>query len=234
MSFKIKNWKLSLLALLFICLFISLGNWQLSRAKQKEALIASYQQRTQAPPLAQNALKSDQDLRFFSATLTGRFDNTHTFLLDNKTFRGKIGYEVYTPFIADNFKPAILIDRGFIPILTSRQQLPTIKPITGKLNIHGMINLPPTYVALGAIQESAEITWPLRVEFINPKELSNLLNKNIFNYVLVIDPNDPAAYGVEWQVVTMNPERHRGYALQWFAFAITLLILFVVLNIDRT
>ncbi|OGT58561.1 MAG: hypothetical protein A3F14_01580 [Gammaproteobacteria bacterium RIFCSPHIGHO2_12_FULL_43_28] len=233
MTFKIKNWKLALLALFFICLFASLCNWQLSRAKQKEALLASFTERTKAAPLSASALDQNSDLRFFRTNLSGRFDNEHTFLLDNKIFHGTIGYEVYTLFFADGLKPPILIDRGFVPITKSRGELPVIKPITGHITVSGMLNLPPAYVALGAISESTQANWPLRVEYIDRRELSNLLNMNIFPFVLLLSPKHLAAYDVEWQVVTMNPERHRGYALQWFAFALTLLILFVVLNIER-
>ncbi len=47
---KIKNWKLALLSLVFISLLTSLGFWQLSRAKQKEALLSNYQIRTGLTP----------------------------------------------------------------------------------------------------------------------------------------------------------------------------------------
>jgi cytochrome oxidase assembly protein ShyY1 len=49
-----------------------------------------------------------------------------------------------------------------------------------------------------------------------------------------VDPKNAVAYPIEWQqIATVSPARHRAYALQWFAFALTLLILCIVLNRDH-
>ena len=42
------------------------------------------------------------DVRFYRAILQGQFDNKHTILLDNKIFRGQIGYESKTLRVGDN------------------------------------------------------------------------------------------------------------------------------------
>jgi len=231
---KIRNWKLAILALIVFCLFISLGFWQLSRAKQKRVLLHSYAARSQHTPLVAKELNQTNDLRFYQTKLVGVFDNTHTYLLDNKIFDEKIGYEVYTTFYAAGLFAPILVDRGFVPLGESRAKLPTIKPINQLVSITGMLNLPQTYVAYGTMVESQPVTWPLRVEYINLQEISALENKRLsrgyFPYILSLKPNDPNAYPIAWQITVMGPERHVGYALQWFAFALTLLILFVALN----
>lgn len=230
MSFKIQNWKLSLLAFIFIGVFTSLGMWQLSRASEKKILLKSFAERTELAPLDASSLSQYNDLRFYRATLQGTFDNAHSILLDNKISQGKVGYEVYTPFYVIGLKKPLLVDRGFTPIINSRKEMPVIPAITGIVTITGMLNLPPTYVALGEMIDTPTHHWPLRVEYINLTELSTVLNDTMYPYVLNITPKDAAALEVNWQVVTMSPEKHMGYALQWFAFAVTLLILFVTLN----
>lgn len=230
MPFRIRNWKLAILAFLFIGIFSALGAWQVSRAQQKKILLATYEARTTQTSLSAKELIPTADLRFYSVTLEGSFDNAHTFLLDNKTFHGKVGYEVYTPFKLKDSNKAILVDRGFIPILKDRQEIPVIQVIEGQVRLEGMLNLPPTYLALGQMLEAAEQHWPLRVEFIDLVEMSKLLNYQIFSYIAGLSPTDPHAYPIERQIVIMSPERHMGYALQWFALALTLLILFVALN----
>ncbi len=229
---KIKNGKLAILAFIFFCLFMGLGCWQLSRANQKKILLDSFAQRTARPPLTAQDLNQLSDRRFYQVQLQGMFDNEHTLLLDNKTFHGKVGYEVYTPFKAHGMRTPILVDRGFIPMGHTRKILPVISPIKARVTIIGMLNLPPAYVAWGQIQESAQATWPLRIEFINLTELSSLIGYALDPHVLSIAPNDAAAYLVEWKVLTMGPEKHRGYAVQWFALALTLLILSVALNYE--
>jgi surfeit locus 1 family protein len=140
-----------------------------------------------------------------------------------------VGYEVYTPFFAQGATAPLLIDRGFVPLEQNRSILPTLRPIEGEVTITGMLNLPPTYFSLGAMLADGLPTWPLRVEYIDLNKLSD--RNKFFPYVLMITRGDPAAYEVEWKaIVTMPPERHVGYAVQWFALALTLLILFFVLN----
>lgn len=229
-KFKIKNVKLALLALVVFAIFVSLGSWQLSRAQQKRALLETYAARTQHEPYTGKQLADINDWRFYRTRLEGKFDNDHTFLLDNKTFHGKVGYEVYTPFFANEMTQPILVDRGFIPIGTERSQLPKVPEIRGNVTILGMLNLPPLYMALGTLSDTAAISWPLRIEFIKLPEIAKLLNQQLFPYVLTLDPQDPRAFPMEWQIVNVSPEKHMGYAIQWFALALTLLILFVALN----
>lgn len=231
MPFKIKNWKLALLALVFIAVFTRLGIWQLSRASEKKLLLKSYAERTQHAPLsAADTHNQNSDLRFYRVKLDGHFDNEHTLLLDNKISHGKIGYEIYTPFIADGIAQPILVDRGFIAIMHSRKELPQIPTIKGKITITGIFNVPPKYVSLGQMSDSPTNTWPLRIEYVNLSELAHFLNHSLYPYLLLIHPSHPAAHDMQWQVVMMSPEKHMGYAVQWFALALTLLILFTALN----
>jgi surfeit locus 1 family protein len=230
---KCQNWKLAILALVLMIFFISMGCWQLSRANEKKSLLKQYSLRTQHLPLSANAITRTGDWRFFQAQLTGHFDNDHTLLLDNKIHEGKIGYEVYTPFQAEGLTTPILVDRGFIPMGKSRKELPVIRTISGNTTITGLLNLPPAYVSFGKLLDSTNHGRTLRVEYIQLAELSSLLHRPLFSYVLNLSPHHPAAYDIEWQIVTMKPEKHMGYAIQWFAFALTLLILFVALNRPR-
>lgn len=230
MPLRIKNWKLAILAWVLIGFFISLGCWQLSRSEQKKSLLDSFDKRTQANPLLASDLKPNHDLRFYRVKLQGHFDNEHTLLLDNKTSHGQVGYEVYTPFLPKGSNTPLLIDRGFLPLKGRNRALTTpVKAVEGEVTITGMLNLPPAYVALGKISDPGS-RKPLRVQYINTRELSDILGYSLFSYIVSIEPSHPAAYAMEWQIVIMPPEKHMGYAVQWFALALTLLILFVVLN----
>ena len=233
MSIKIVNWKLAILALIFFCLFTGLGLWQLVRAEEKQVLLKSFTERTKQTPYSAQDLNHPNDWRFYKAQLEGYFDDAHTVLLDNKTFHGQVGYEVYTPFSAIGLNKPVLIDRGFIPMGVSRNNLPPIHTPEEKVTIVGMLNQPPRYLSLGDIKESNVIHWPLRIEYVNTDELSQLMHLSLFPYILTLAPGDKAAYAVEWKAVTTGPERHQGYAVQWFALALTLLILFVALNRNR-
>lgn len=225
MTLKIKNWKLALLALFGITFLTSLGVWQIQRGLEKKALIAAYRERGKHKPLTSNAARPNQDLRFYRIQVFGEFDQHHTFLLDNKTFKGQAGYEIYTPFKAQNLSSPILVDRGWVPMGTNRQHFPDVKPPLGLMALSGTLNLPPRYVAFGSMYERP-IKWPLRIEFVNLLKMNSLLPYSLQTYIVQLDTPDAG-------IVLITPERHWGYAVQWFALAITLLILFAVLNWDR-
>jgi surfeit locus 1 family protein len=228
---KIKNWKLAILSLVLVSFLTSLGFWQLRRADEKTALLDNYQHRTQLAAVNAKSLGSPNDWRFYQAKLEGKFDEAHTILLDNKIFNGKVGYEVYTPFTAKGMTGLILVDRGFIPLGISRDELPAVpKPAKGTVSIQGMLNTPPKSFSFGAMSDNGKIQWPLRVEYININEIAILLKDNVYPYVISLNPESPSALQVKWQIVSVDPNKNKGYAFQWFALALTLLVISVVLN----
>lgn len=225
--------KFALLTLLFMSLFISLGVWQWNRANEKERLLQQYALRS-ANKLPLSKMDVNQDLRFYPVQLEGRFDQPHTFYLDNKTYQGKPGYEVYTPFKAKGLAQPILIDRGWIALGENRATLPALPAVPRTVKIEGILVKPPAYFVLGALDEKSTLPWPKRIEYIDLQILSKLLGYPLFPYVLKLETGSPYGFTQTWQAVMVKPEKHRGYAVQWFAFALTLLILFVVLNWKRT
>ena|SRR3990167_610418 len=227
-----KKYPLIILAFIFIIFFTSLGFWQLSRAEQKERLLNSYADRIKQTKLTVSALNPNQDLRFYQVILKGRFDNQRTLLLDNKIFHGQIGYEVYTPFKVIGLTSLILVDRGFIPLGKNRAELPIIPSISGIVTITGMLNQAPKYIEWSQMSDAKSASLE-RVQYINLKKLAALFNHPLFPYVVTLTPHHEAAFAIEWQILTMGPERHRGYALQWFALALTLLVICAALNKPR-
>lgn len=218
----------------FIVLFSSLGLWQYHRAQQKRLLLAAYAARSLSQPLAfKEVLNTKNDHRFYSLRMSGHFDNQHLILLDNTLQEGKIGYEVYSPFFVENHTTAILIDRGWIEASQNRAILPQLSPVESKLTIRGVLTTPPAYFALGAMTETQPKRFPLRIQYVDLKELTTILGYPLAPYVLWLDKKDPQGFKRSWKITVMGPERHILYTVQWFAFALSLLVIFVVLNVHR-
>jgi cytochrome oxidase assembly protein ShyY1 len=57
--------------------------------------------------------------------------------------------------------------------------------------------------------------------------LSAGLSEPLFPWELRLAPDQPGGFRRDWPVVNVSPEKHRGYALQWFTMAAALLLLFV-------
>ena len=51
--------------------------------------------------------------------------------------------------------------------------------------------------------------------------------------IVRLDPGAPHGYRRAWQVVPFGPERHLGYAVQWFAMASALLAIYLSVNLTR-
>lgn len=223
------------LTLFFVLLFSGLGIWQFQRAASKRLLLQAYKERPALASLPYARLfEPEQDNRFYSIHLKGHFDNLHSLFLDNKTLDGQLGYEVYTPFLVEGHpQQAVLIDRGFVAANPDRRILPTIKPISARVSLTGVVNLPPAYFSLGTITENEHPSFPLRVQYINTQELAPLLGLTLPRYIVWLDPTDPHGFKRQWKVTLMGPEKHTMYAFQWFAFAISLLVIFGVLNLHR-
>ena len=234
MSFKLTRQfnpkRLTLLAFVCVLGLFNLGLWQVARMHEKERLLNQFHHRMKEQPLSP-PFKQPAVL-FHRATMQGLFDNAHQILLDNKTYQGRVGYELYTPFITQGSKEIILVDRGFVPIGKSRQVLPTIEPITEPVTITGLINQPPKYFSWGEMVDATG-HHVMRIEYLDLTKIAKLFSRPLYPFVLNLDPHSPFARPLEWQIVVMPPERHRGYAVLWFALAITLLIICLGLNCRR-
>ncbi|MBA3661237.1 MAG: SURF1 family protein [Gammaproteobacteria bacterium] len=217
------SWCVALILLFFVTC-TGLGFWQLQRAHVKEAILADFKRRIQAKPFDENTLPAQGDLRFYPVEIKGHYDYDHPLLLDNKTHEGRLGYELYVPFKPENATELILVDQGFIPRGSSRQTLPTL-PTTSKAltTVKGLLNLPPAYFALGSMLEQSAVHWPLRIQYVDLIELSRVTQRTFFPFVILAG-DSVTSFQAE-QMVTITPDRHRGYALQWFALALTLLVL---------
>ena len=91
--------------LLLLALLCSLGFWQLSRAEQKRQFLRQQQAAQDAPALYLNRQQPIEHVdpdRYQKSQVTGHYDATHQFLIDNQMLDGKPGYFVLTPFLFDD------------------------------------------------------------------------------------------------------------------------------------
>lgn len=226
------RWLPTLATLLVLPLLISLGVWQLHRAAEKRVLQDYYQARAQAAPIDINHLSTIQkDLQFYSVMMTGHFDNAHTFLLDNKFYQHKVGYQVITPFMVKDNNKVVLINRGWIPQGNDRQQLPEILGVKGEVVLRGIVSVPEKTFTLG--HDNNNLIWPKRVEDINLLVMAKMLQQPVYPFVVLLSTDSPYGFSREWQPFNGKIASHYGYAFQWFALAITLLIIFLAVNTHK-
>ncbi|MCW5588742.1 MAG: SURF1 family protein [Legionellales bacterium] len=226
---------LTLLFLIFFTVFIALGIWQINRYHQKKQLQITYQNRAQQPSLTLNDLNTNpSSMRYSPLSVTGFYQNQYTLFLDNIIHQHRMGYYVFTLFKPNSGDQWLLINRGWIQASLHREQLPQIPPITNIETVQGIIDVPSRNpYALGKAAENPG-QWPLRITYLDLSELTHLLPHPVYPFILLLNKNAEHGFVRDWKPVTRDPNKHLGYAFQWFAFAVVLLCLYIGLNIHRT
>ncbi|MCC5812303.1 MAG: SURF1 family protein [Ectothiorhodospiraceae bacterium] len=227
----------TLATVLLFPVLLSLGFWQLDRAEQKEGILAAYDAMEQAPALDLNRDTVDADEHWYRrAVAHGEFDDRRQFLLDNQTHQRTVGYHVLTPMRLEGRDEAVLVDRGWVPLGDSRDRLPPVTVAAQLTELRGHLDQgPPTGIRLGGMADG-EQGWPLRIQYIDYAALESHLGYQLLPVVLRMDSALPGGYVREWRPqhpTGFGPERNRGYAVQWFALAAALLIIYLAVNIKR-
>jgi surfeit locus 1 family protein len=224
---------ITLLALLLAALFVRLGFWQWQRGVERQAQWARFARG--AEQLLELGARAVTDVPLFQRVrVSGGLDGAHQFLLDNRTWHGRAGYEVLTPLLRPG-APALLVDRGWVPFAGVRAQLPDVTlQAPAAVTLTGRIaTLPAAGLALGRAAPQREAPWPKVTGYPDIGQLSSALATPLAPRILLLDPQAPFGYVREWQAPGLSPLRHFAYAIQWWSFAALVLLLWGVASLRR-
>lgn len=222
------DWRVTALAIVLLPLLLSLGFWQLDRAEEKRQMQSEFEQKQSSGPVAITALSRDADLRYQPVRLRGEFLNDKLLFLDNRIVQGQFGYEVVVPFRLQDESLIVLVNRGWMLGDKSRRSLPQPRLIDGVVTLSGDIYVPQG--KLMQLAESAQTAWPRVEQSLDIDRLSTSFALPLFPYSVRLHSNSPAALLADWPVVNQQPEKHTGYAVQWFAMSATLLVIVLLGN----
>lgn len=225
---------LTIITILCLILFIRLGFWQIHRYHEKINSNQNYLSHSKLPAVDIKHISIKQQINYYPLKVTGYFDNHYQLLLDNRIYQHRVGYEVLTLFRPLQDNQAILVNRGFVPRTTTRDQLPIIKPVTEQLTLQGVLLIPhKNTFSLGPVIENPG-KWPMIVEVLNLEQLSKMLGVKLYPYILLLKASEPHGFVRDWQPITgLPPQQHLSYAVQWFSFALVLVIIFFGLSFKR-
>ncbi|MDW8337075.1 MAG: SURF1 family protein [Tepidimonas sp.] len=225
----------TLVALLALGLTVALGVWQLGRAQLKRALLQQWQTQRALPALGWDELRDAaargtlQTLHGRPVRLVGRWLPEATVLLDNRPWQGRAGFIAVTPLRAPHGAVAVLVQRGWLPrSAPGDSALPQlVTPADGEITVEGWLAPPPSRLlelgpaAPGLIRQNidvAEVAAQWRLPLLQAS-------------VQQSGPEEHTADGMtlvrDWPVVAVAPEKHVGYAVQWFALAALIAGLYV-------
>src|ERR1700709_1125243 len=100
-------------AAVVVVIMIQLGNWQLSRAQEKESRQEQLDLLSRQPAIALPAVPvSLEDFKYRRVEARGVYVPAHTIYLDNKIHKGMAGYHIVTPLRIGTSSMHVLVNRG--------------------------------------------------------------------------------------------------------------------------
>lgn len=214
-----------------IAALVKLGLWQIHRGQEKSTWLAQMHMRSEAPAKTPNDVSQVED--FAHIKLSGHVDNQQQLLLDNKFHQHHPGFHVLTALKIPGQARWVLLNRGWLPRGYRRIDLPKLPPLPDDVSVKGIVYYPKKQLlSLGSDNEQAG-QWPRIVQRIDFVTFERLLKRPLQPYILVLDAKDKLTFTRDWRPVVMMPERHYAYAFQWFALALTLLVIVIATSLKR-
>lgn len=208
--------------------FTRLGWWQWQRAVDKDQTLTELAAMADAAPLALDQALALPNPRLQRVELSGRLVGP-TVLLDNQLRDGRAGVLVVDPLRVEGMVAELLVARGWLPLADGVRALPAVPRPSVELELAGYLDR-PTAAGLSLGQAPAgEIGDPLLVTRLDLSWLETTLGRPLLPWVLYLDPASPAGFERDWSPRSLPPERHRGYAVQWWGLAAAVLLIYAVL-----
>ncbi|MFP4561169.1 MAG: SURF1 family protein [Thiohalorhabdus sp.] len=222
----------ALATLVLLPILLALGVWQLDRAEQKRDLLASWETAKEGAPRPLSRAQEGKDSAGFSRVAAeGRYDGSRQFLLDNRIRDGRPGFQVLTPLRLEDREGAVLVNRGWVPMGKDRQPLRDLTVPQEPQRVQGLLaDAPGVGLRLGP-PDTGSGDWPRVVQYVAPERMADQLGYPVMGRVLQLGEGQPNGYRRDWEApVSFGPQRHVGYAVQWFALAAALVTIFLVVN----
>lgn len=220
-----------MLALAIVCLW--LGNWQMQRLGEKEALVAAVDERLGAepipvPPADQWPTLDLEALNFQPVSLTGafRYNQTVTVFASLANARGPAsgpGYWVVTPFVLAQ-GGTVFVNRGFVPEDFQEAAVMDGEGDEAQVTISGLLR--PGEAAgfmTPAPDTSNRIEWvrdPLRLAAMVDPALAP-----IAPFYVDLPAGEPGELPQGGETVVEFSNNHLGYAYTWYGFAIVAVVM---------
>jgi surfeit locus 1 family protein len=233
-AFAPRWWAIPLTAAV-IAACVSLGTWQLGRAREKQALIDSFE-RGQRTSVELGARTVDTLPRYQHVTVSGHYDASRQVLIDDMpSSAGHAGYRVLTPFQRPGSAKLLLVDRGWVPLGLRRDILPDVAVTDGPRIAAGRLDqLPVPGIRVGTAGTPGDTHWPRVLLFPTATDLEQVLGVPVESRIVLLDADRPDGYERVWRPsLEFPPERHLGYAVQWFALGVVALVIFIALSLQR-
>lgn len=204
-------------------LFIRLGVWQLDRLRsvriQNDLMAARLSAR---PSSAFGLLLGTR--RWRRVVVTGTFDFDHQIVLVGRSNDGSPGVDLITPLAPDPGGRPLLVDRGWVYSADAQ----TVQLAKFDETPHTTINGYVEEFALGGDGPTRTASTANGWRRLDVRAIDSAFPYPIAPFYIVAQPDSgvtprPDA-PVRHPLPSLDPGPHRGYAIQWFTFALIALV----------
>ena len=211
-------------------IMLRMGMWQWEKGEYRANLEQTVAARKDLSPIDWYLLPDKpEQWKYLPVRLHGHFDNARQFLHDNRIVNGRSGYNVYTPFITDS-GDVLLINRGWLPLGRTRQDLPDISVTEQPVTLTGLVDTVPEKGVVLADNLHNGDNWPVVLQYLDIEELSAMSGYPLQDKIVWLKPGTEHGYYREYPSINLNSAKNTGYAFQWFAMSIALLVIYIVVN----
>jgi surfeit locus 1 family protein len=222
----------TLAAIAVIGATITLGNWQSRRAEVRGTLQHQAETMAGEPPVAiRRAADVAPDHRYRRATAIGEYLPSRQIWLDNRIYKGVVGFRVLTPLKLDDGSQ-LLVDRGWLAATPSsaRREPPAADPPPGRIEVAGRLNQPPSkFLELAHVEQTGPIVQNLDLEHFAK-------TGGVTVAPLILEEAPGASHGLvrEWLPPDLGRDKNVSYMWQWYGFAALTALLWLIFSWRRS
>lgn len=232
------RWPWLLVNLLVISFLTALSVWQWQRAAHKTEILDRLAHWQAQGALTVEGLASvpPSEIDGVSVRFFARWLSPIVWLLDNRTYQGRVGYDVVVPVVADGLAIPLLVNLGWVPAPEMRNQMPMVN-IPAEFELNGVLRSGSRHLLLG---QNIEQTggWPQRIQQVDAGQLFAILPEEISGkydkfYPGIVYQQKLSPFVIHYRPVVMPPEKHRAYSLQWALLALAVVVIAVIASAKK-
>jgi surfeit locus 1 family protein len=212
-----------------LIVLIGLGTWQVQRLHWKTDLIATRTAALSVPAVAApTSLAAAEALDFHHVSATGTFDHAKELYIGALDARGISGYQIVTPLTLPGNR-IVLVNRGFVPETRKDPKSRGAGQIEGQTTVTGILRVPVTPKGMFVPQNQPGDNFWIYVDIGAMAAADRLPKQAMMPYYIEADatPN-PGGFPIGGQTRIALPNDHLQYAITWYSFAVSLLVVYLV------
>jgi cytochrome oxidase assembly protein ShyY1 len=188
-----------------------------------------------ALPLAQHIALPAAERDFRPVNAVGQYDPAHQILWRNRSYAGRTGFQILTPFQSDD-GIVVLVNRGWVPYEAVTAEWTTrFAPPTGLQTVIGVWR--ESQVPSGTVDEATPVDgWRDKWFFITIPAIQVQMPLPLAPGFIDVQPDGsiPAAnQPIPIATTDMGMGSNLSYSIQWFGFAVILAVGYSVVILRR-